>query len=293
MTKHELASGRKFRVYGRLMDAATKQKLKDILPWIKPGTIVDVGPGTGSILKAISEKFPSSSFIGVDVSRHFTGLVSRKFRGDPRFRMIGADIVKRPLARNSADTMIFSAVLHEIYSYNHYSVRAVAKALRNAYNSLKPGGRLIIRDGTRPPRRTTLLELSDPLARKMFGKFVKEFKQGAGAVVKEVILNGKSFYRMSLATAYEFLSKKDYLENWELEINEEFGYLTLPAYKNILRKIGFKIVSATNYKNPWIINNRWKGKAALFAGKNGRLKKIEYPDTNLVIAAEKPAKKTA
>ncbi len=98
-------------------------------------------------------------------------------------------------------------------------------------------------------------------------------------------VNGKTLYQLDLATAYEFLSKKDYKENWKLEINEEFGYQTLAAYKKLLENIGFGIVLAKRYRNPWIIKNRWQGQAKIFELKNGKLPGIAVPDSNLVIVA--------
>lgn len=270
------------------MDAATSQKLKDIAQWVSPGLIVDAGIGTGAILKALSKKFPSSQMIGIDASRHFAALAKKKFRNNPKIEIIHADLRDPVVPADSASTMIFSAVLHELYSYNGYSMKAVVRALKNARRALVPGGRLIIRDGVRPiPKEVFLWLKNDTELHNTFRKFSREFKYGSGAKYEKYGDGEKTMYRLDLATAYEFLSKKDYKENWGLEINEEFGYLTLPGYKKLLEGLGFRIISARSYRNPWIIKNRWQGQAKIFERKSGRLREISFPDTNLVIVTAK------
>ena len=302
--KKELGRNRKFRIYSALMDAAIKQKAKDVMPWIKSGLIVDAGFGTGLLLFKIWEKFPNSRFIGIDISSHFFKKAQQQFRGIKNITLLKKNVIQKNLPNNSVDTKIFSTILHEVYSYNDYDIQFIKTALKNSFKELKPGGRVIIRDGIQPPPAKWCLALnshdgkSNPRlhprflsTQAIFLKFIREFKKGRGTKCQKTTGPKKeSFYCLNSADAYEFLSKKDYRANWHLEIHEQFGYLTLPKYKKMLQNIGFKVIFARSYRNPWIIRNRWQGKVKIYKKTKKGLSPLPYPDTNVVIAAEKPKK---
>lgn len=274
------------------------------MPWIKTGTIVDAGFGTGLLLFRMWEKFQNSQFIGIDISSHFFKKARQQFRGIINITLLKKNVIQQHLPDNSVDTKIFSTILHEVYSYNGYKLQFVKTALRNSFKELKPGGRVIIRDGIQPPPAQWCLALNSrdgesdlkPHPRllsteAMFLRFAKEFKKGRGARYKKISNSKKgTLYCLSSADAYEFLSKKDYRDNWHLEINEQFGYLTLPQYKNLLRDIGFKVIYAKSYRNPWIVKHRWQGKIKIYQNTKRGLNPLPYPDTNVVIVAEKPRK---
>lgn len=301
--KSELATKRYFRVYGRYMDAALRQKIKDIGPWVRPGVIAEAGFGTGQILKLLTRRFPRSLLYGIDVSSHFFRVGQKRFRGIRNVRLVQGDIVRPVLPLRSVDTKIFSSVLHEVYSYYGYQEKAVARALRVAWRELKDGGRIIIRDGIKPEQQSVYLHFipeknirffsGNPVVadtETMFLRFAREFKKDEGisyALVRT--RNGRRLYKMNASSAYEFLSKKDYRMNWHIEINEQFGVFTLREYSALLRRIGFRIVHARAYHNPWIVKHRWKGKIALYTKDvKGRLRFHSFPPTNTILVAEKP-----
>ena len=54
------------------------------------------------------------------------------------------------------DTVIFSSIIHEIYSYTDlgrgkFDKDSIVRALRHAVDSLNTGGRIVIRDGVKTP----------------------------------------------------------------------------------------------------------------------------------------------
>ena len=58
----------------------------------------------------------------------------------------------------------------------------IDRALASAARELRPGGRLLIRDGISPEAREVLLDLMDaPARRAQFERFAREFKHGQGA----------------------------------------------------------------------------------------------------------------
>ncbi len=60
----------------------------------------------------------------------------------------------------------------------------------------------------------------------------------------------------------EYLSKKDFTENWASEIHEEFAFWGFEKWTTTLRQVGFVVNPAAYvYTNPWIVDNRRKGGA--------------------------------
>lgn len=299
--KKELARGRQFTTYAQLMDAAVKQKTKDIFPWIKPGVIVDAGFGTGLILWHAAKRFPSSHLFGLDLSENFLRLAEKRFKNSKKVSILHADVAEQNLPSNSVDTKIYSTVMHEVYSYKGYKISFVERALKNSLKELRPGGRLIIRDGVKPKKEVVYLKLKngDGLnspsfdaerlsTEAMFLKFAREFRHGRG--IKYTVISDDKLgrlYKTDSSSAYEFLSKKDYRKNWHIEINEQFGYLTEKDYKKLLRRLGYKIVRSRSYLNPWILKNRWQQTSAVYKKRKSRFVKAAFPATNIVIIAKK------
>lgn len=296
----ELAQKRYFHMYGRAMDAAIRQKMEDIFPWINSGTICDAGFGTGLFLRNLARQFADSEIYGIDASRHFFTQAVRRFRSTPRVHLLRANLLKQTFPGGFLDTKIFSSVLHEVYSYNGYRKQAVERTLRASFRELKQGGRLIIRDGIKPERAEIFLRFlpekhkrfsGNPMiadTETMFLRFAHEFKGGAVAYAVTYTRGGQRLYKTDSSSAYEFLSKKDFRRNWHIEISEQFGYFTRTEYTALLRRIGFRIAHIRAEQNPWIIKNRWQRKVVLYQkDARGVLRPAPFPATNIVIVAEK------
>ena len=92
--------------------------------------------------------------------------------------------------------------------------------------------------------------------------------------------------------AAEFLSKKDYADNWMSEMNEEFCFWSFSRWKQVLAETGFHVQENPNqpgqasraYTNPWIIDQRYRAKVELLDLNESPL---PWPPTNMVLVAEK------
>src|SRR5262249_15606676 len=107
-----------------------------------------------------------------------------------------------------------------------------------------------------------------------------------GVRFEERDVAGQRWFVLGLHEANEFLSKKDYLENWAIEVNEEFGVFTLAEWRQELAALGYRVLEARSYLNPWILENRYRGRVWLHADAGGEPgDEIPFPDTTAVIVA--------
>lgn len=287
----ELSDGRNFKVYAQGMDASMQDKIRDIVPHIKPGRIVDKGCGTGTMLVYLSQVFPESEIIGMDLSRSFLHMAESQHYASQNVSVVMGNIIEQRFAPATITTAIFSSDMHEVHSYNDYDPNCIRRALRNTRIELVHGGRLIIRDGIKPPAHSTKVWMRlDEETRGRFYRFANDFKgksKNPGIRFSERKFSGEPWILVSLHEVNEFLSKKDYLANWDIEVNEEFGVFTLGEWRQELEASGYRVLECRSYLNPWILANRYKNCSWLFADENGRPGvSLPYPDTTAVIVGE-------
>jgi SAM-dependent methyltransferase len=281
----ELSSHRDFVSYGAQMDASLAQKVGDLLPWVLPPRIVDKGCGTGKLLVELSRRFPGASLVGVDLSREFLRRSDENTYAGGDVQLVLGDAADQQLPDGSADTIVFSSIMHEVYSYSGYDRARIDRALASAARELRPGGRLLIRDGISPDPRDVLLDLLDEPTVAQFGRFAREFKHGQGAAFtsEPARAGARATVRLSAHLANEFLCKKDYLKNWDIEVHEEYGVLTVEEWRAALTRNFFRVLTISIYVNEWIQHNRYE-KTARLTERDGS---SFWPATNAVIVGER------
>jgi len=125
-----------------------------------PGTVVDVGSGTGTLAIALAAARPDVHVVAVDGDPNVRTLAQRKAGAD-RVQWRQGLAGELPLADTSADRVVMSLLLH------HLGPDGKRAALTEAHRVLRPGGRLHIADWGRPV---------DPLMRAAF--FALQFLDG-------------------------------------------------------------------------------------------------------------------
>ena len=304
--KDELAERPNFDVYVSGMNATVRMKWNDIEKYIIPGRIIDVGCGTGELTKIIAKKFLNSQVIGIDISDYFVQLSRKNTKALENVEIQKCDIVTKKFEPNSITTKLFSSVIHELASYKGYNREIPKKVIKGSFKELKPGGRIIIRDGVSPGdyriymwlndkngineldhEKNKKLNFKDLSTEARFIRFCMQFK-GKEWDYKTTKIDNKKLYIMDAHFAHEFMSKKEYVENWDVEALEEFGIFTIEEYKHILEQVGFDAVEIKIYKNPWIVKNWYEHKLKLLKCENGKLEEVDYFPTNIVIVGEKP-----
>jgi hypothetical protein len=225
---------------------------------------------------------------------------------------------------NSIDTTLCNSTLHELWSYGEQE-KTVREYLALKYAQTARNGRFLMRDVVGPENgeREVYLwlndsdghtddifrEFDDPkaLAQHLdglstngrFQRFARDFL--SATPVKPSIqyrlteIEGKAYAVLRLRDACEFLSKKDYTTNWDSEMQEVFAFWGFSEWKAALRSAGFHVIENPNepetgsrvYTNPWIVENRWQGKVALYEMEKNGLSPLPYPPTNIVLVGEK------
>ncbi len=317
----DLTETRDYNVYVRQMDDIAEMKFKDTEPFIQPGRIGDIGCAVGSWIKLACKeaRLRESDFYGIEVSRYLYELCQqRKVNGEfiNPFVFFSQKNAVTGLAfePGSMNTIHTSSLTHEIESYGNRN--DLLQFIKNRYNELKPGGVWINRDVVGPYNKEKEVHLwvddkdgsnEDPFkscadrnelshylqtlstyARLL--RFSRDFrhKEGYEFIFREEIIAGKRFIVTCLRNAAEFLSRKDYTDNWDSEMHETFCYWDFEEWKTHLQEAGFAIhPSSMAFTNEWIANNRWKGKAELFTLQHGQLQPIEYPVTTMFLIGVK------
>ena len=310
----DLTETRDYNIYVRQMDDIAELKFKDTIDYVQPGRIGDIGCAVGSWIKMACKEnnLRESDFYGIEVSRHLYDICRQRKENkefDNQFVFFSQKNAVTGLVfeRNSMNTIHTSSLTHEIESYG--SRKDLLQFIQNRYEELAPGGVWINRDVVAPfqKEKEVLMWLNkddgyneDPFKNfdesirlsqhlqklstySRFLRFAKDFRQEEGFQLSYAIVEkeDKTYVQLSFANAAEFLSRKDYCDNWKSEMHETFCFWDFEEWKEALQKAGFRIhPSSIAYTNKWIADNRWKGKAALY---DADLVKLEYPVTTMLL----------
>ncbi|MDD9266128.1 class I SAM-dependent methyltransferase [Paenibacillus sp. GCM10023248] len=206
---------------------------KLMLDYVVGQRVVDIGPGGGVMLDLIEQYLPDKQGIGIDISANVIEALLRKKQLEGRkWDVMKGDALdlKRYVEPGTIDTVIFSSILHELYSYIPYEGRkfnhaTLAAALRSAFEVLSPGGRIVIRDGimTEPAEQMRRIRFLDPGAMAVLERYAKDFE--GRAIRYEVV--GPDEVAMPVNDAMEFLYTYTWGEEaYVHEVQEQFGYFT-------------------------------------------------------------------
>ncbi len=294
----EITDTRNYNSYARGMDQNVEFKFRDIKPFVNEGKIVDAGCGTGALVFLLAKNFPESDIIGIEATRKFYEWCKLQEYPNPFVYFYRRNVLDQIFKENTINTIIYSSVLHEIYSY--INKEALRKVLKNTYKQLAPEGRIIIRDVVGPENGNDIVylelnekdgkfkgEIKEISTYAKFQKFIKDFIPRK-IKFKEKKVNNKKLIETTLQDAYEFISKMNYTDNWDSEMHEEFGFWSFSNWKKQLKKIGFEVVEGSrSFKSQYIIEKMYKGKVRIYKKIKNYLVLQDYPPTNMILVGEK------
>jgi hypothetical protein len=316
----DITSTRDYNTYVRQMDEIAVLKYEDTAPYIQSGRIGDIGCAVGSWIKLACNdpRIRESDFYGIEVARHLFDICQqRKHNGEFQnpfvfFSQRNA-VTGLVFDKNSMNTIHTSSLTHEIESYG--SRNDLLSFIKNRYEELAPGGIWINRDVVGPANKSqvVLMKLNDKDGRNddyektftvreelaqylkdlstygRFLRFANDFrkKELYHLPFEQLELSDEKFVKLSLKDACEFMSRKDYVDNWESEMHETFCFWDFEEWKDELQKVGFTIMEKSNaYVNQWIVKNRLEGKVQLFTNDPSRTQ-MDFPVTNMILGAIK------
>lgn len=273
--------------YLATMNDATSSK-KSIVDYVVGDKVVDVGSGGGVMLDLLEEKFPEKDVLGTDISENVLNVLNDKKNNEGHhWNTVKHNFVEAALPEK-VDTIIFSSILHEIYSYSDigrgkFDIQSVKNALMNAYDSLNQGGRIVIRDGVKTPfnnRLTVALKTDEAL--DFFKNFCNDFK-GLQDVDHNVEISEKRpigyTVKADVNLMREFLFTYTWgNESYSHEIQEQFGYFTLDDFEDFFHLLGARVIEAKEFLEDGYFEH---------LSETVVLSKADYPNSNCIVVIEK------
>jgi SAM-dependent methyltransferase len=311
-----LTPTRDYRTYAEAFADAAERKWDLVNAHVRPGRIVDIGCGAGAVLERADREpaLRESDLIGVEIARHlYDECVHKKAQGV--FRNANVYFYRRNVLGGaifpprSIDTTLTFALTHEIWSYGDRwdSLRAFAQAI---YDHTAPGGvwinsdvcgpdgrdrrvRLTLcdTDGTNPsPVRPQLASLptkevadyvSGLSTRARLDQFAVDYRF---AIPYETV--DATTVELSFGDAMDYLTRKDYPDNWLSETQEQFCGLEFADWKSLLTDVGFELDPASRTtRNDWIVENRLAPVASLSTPAG---EPLDWPVTHVFLVARRP-----
>ena len=225
--------------YLQTMNNTINEKSK-ILEFIVGTKVLDVGPGGGALINLITDTCPDKELYAIDISNNVINeLNKKKVKENKKYNLTkgNALYLDKYYQKESMDTIIFSSIIHELYSYiefnnKKFNQETIIHALKSAYNVLKPKGRIIIRDGIMTDKSINrIIEFKNKDDIKILERFQKDFK---GREINYKKLN-ETQVLMPINDAMEFLYTYTWGEDsYSLEVQEQFGYFTPKEYEKAI-----------------------------------------------------------
>ncbi len=228
-----------------------------ILEYVTGKQVMDIGPGGGVLLDLLEQEMPDTEPLGIDISINvIETLGKRKQLEGRRWGVMQGDALRLSeyVKPGSVGTVIFSSIIHELYSYipfngQRFNRDTIAAALRSAFEVLHEGGRIIIRDGimTEPVTLMRRVRFLDPLGIERLERYADDF-QGREILFERLADNE---VLMPVNDAMEFLYTYTWGdESYIHEVQEQFGYFTPGEYVAFIEEVlgdNAKIIVSRHY----------------------------------------------
>lgn len=274
------------------MDASMRQKVAlTAAHLLADGRVADMGTGSGEGANALAKLYPALRVVGVDLDPEMVARARSKFDAENLSFETG-DIAQRVFADASLDGIFNSSVLHHVTTFTGYDHEAAARCLETQVQALKTCGVIVVRDFLLPEGadEEVLLDIPESLV-PMLERTAREHRSlhaKPGFALQRLAPTPAGWARFRLARrhAVEFVLRKDYTDDWEAEIKEEYTYFDRARFERTFASLGLRVLASTPIWNPWIVRNRFEGK---FEMRTLDERPLPFPATNYIIVGERVA----
>ncbi len=260
------------------MDASMKQKVAlTAAHLLAQGEVADMGMGSGAGSHALASLYPSLQVVGVDVNPTMVELAADRYRL-PNLSFLTGDVAAPCFPAGTLEGIFDSSVLHHVTTFSGYDYGKAEEALRVQVEQLDLYGSVVVRDFVAPEPGLVQLELPEETA-VWLRRFAKEFRKLSGAPGFPLKELAPGRFELERRHAVEFLLRKDYRDDWDTEVLEEYTYFTQAEFEACFARLGLRVLASTPLFNPWILRHRFRGQ---FTWSDP-----EDPPTNYIIVGER------
>ncbi|MEC4113490.1 class I SAM-dependent methyltransferase [Myroides pelagicus] len=297
-TTQDRGDKKQYQQYLEAMDAIAIEKVASASVFFhsKQGNVlVDVGMASGTSTAILAELFPHLQVIGVDINPKMVNIAQKTYQlPNLSFREDDGETLTS-FTENKVSGFFNCSAIHHITSYNDYDNNRALNTLKRQVELLQDKGVLVVRDFVKVEEKEVILELST-LAKEdrpsdtdlfiQFSQTARCLSTNKGFPIEEVqtLKSNTKRFKAFYTDVVEFIRRKDYYANWDIELQEEYGYFTQKEFEDTFRDLGLRIIVSTPIYNQWIINNRYKGAFTIYDLEGND---IGLPPTNYLIAGEK------
>lgn len=129
-----------------------REKLSLLSKHVKnPGKLLTVGAGAGDEIEVLEKMFPfTTHYIGLDLSSIALSVVKNELGLSPNLDLTLGNAARLPFSDNALNCIVYSAILHEVFSYLPQGEKAWSSAIGEGFRVLAPGGYMLVRDPAAP-----------------------------------------------------------------------------------------------------------------------------------------------
>ena len=251
-----------YLLYLKRMTESMKVSTKGLIPVMcyARENILDVGCGSGVLLKAIEEINPNASLTGIDLNGES---IKKLMELKNKWQLYQTDLMNLKKEEKMYDTIIFSSVLHEVSSYyadmsKRFTNLPILDCFKKSNELLMNDGYIILRDGLMIDKQDwnekyyiLFKNINDSYWLYRFQKDFRGFDKIPELDTSIRRINNYTF-EVGLAFLKEFLYTFTWgKESYNREINERFGILDKDSWLELLDRSGFYIDTVVESKEEY------------------------------------------